>query len=700
MTFLFKFKVYGWLSALFLICSSGKAVSQSFESLVPMPQSAIFEKSIALHGKIQIHAPTNADDNFAARSLIEEFQALDVLQDHTSNVRIELVRMDTAHGRQLLTQRKIEFTQRMHDEGYVLVCNGNIVYDIAATSAGIFYGVQTIKQLVHGRGDKALLSTGVIRDWPAMKYRGQDDDLSRGPLPTLEYIKSQIRRFAAYKLNIYSPYFENTLRFDSNPLTAPPGGALTSEEIQELIRYASQYHIIVIPQQEAFGHLHHVLLYEKYASLAETPHGSVLAPGQKGSADLVSEWYAEIGKMFPGPFVHIGADETDDLGWGQTKRDVDQRGLGTVYIDFVKQLHERLQPQHKRILFWGDVAMRSPELVKTLPKDMIAIPWQYSMPEDGANKFDRWITPFTEAGVETWVAPSANRGNRIYPDNDNNLATIQAFVADGQRLGATGMFNTVWNDGGEGLFEQNWYGVLFGAAASWQSGKSDTEQFQRSFGQAFHGDMTGRIDEAQRELIEVHRTLAKVGLSAKNSLFWEDPWSEAGQEDTAKILPIAHELRLHAETAIELIEKVKQQKYIQNVEALDAMEAGARKMDFIGQKFQQAEEIVNEYDTMATLQQDPTKRGTIDDISYLITGNNGQCQDMRDGYGLIRDLFKDAWLKENRPYWLDNVTAQYQLSMELWIQRGINIRAAADRFQKTGHLPERESLGLPPRAKP
>jgi len=442
-----------------------------------------------------------------------------------------------------------------------------------------------------------------------------------------------------------------------------------------------------------------VLLSERYAQLAETPHGSVLAPGQPGSLELIRQWFPEVAEMFPSPFIHIGADETDDLGNGQTKQAVADQGLGKVYIDFVKSIHQTLLPLHRRLLFWGDVAMNSPELVKGLPKDMIAVAWQYSMPEGDAKNsdphFDKWITPFTNAGIETWVAPSANRGNRIYPDNDNNLKTIQTFVADGQRLGATGMFNTVWDDGGEGLFEQNWYGVLFGAAASWQPGKSDIGEFEQSYGWVFNHDPSGDVNNAQMELMKAHLVLAKAGLYAKNALFWEDPWSKTGQDDTARILPIAHELRIHAENAIVLIEQAKKQKNIRNVNALDAMEVGARKMDLVGQKFQQAQEILDEYKAMYAEQNDKAKHDAIVDASYTITGNNGQCQDLRDGYGLIRDLFREAWLKESRPYWLDNVTAQYDMTMQLWIKRGFDFRAAADEFEKTGRLPPPQAIGLP-----
>jgi hypothetical protein len=581
----------------------------------------------------------------------------------------------------------------MHDEGYILICDEGTLYDVAATSAGIFYGVQTIKQLIAGRGKQALLHKVVVRDWPAMKYRGQDDDLSRGPFPTLDYQKKQIRTLASFKINIYSPYFENTLQYASNPLMAPPGGAMSRSDVEELVKYAQPYHIIVIPQQEAFGHLHHTLIYERYVQLSETQHGSVLAPGQPGSLKLISQWFAEVAQMFPGPFIHIGADETDDLGVGQTKEAVTSRGLVPVYVDFVTQIHDSLLPLHKRLLFWGDVAMSSPASVKNMPKDMIAVAWQYSLPEKG--NFDKWITPFRDAGLETWVAPSANRGNRIFPDNDNNLKTIQAFVSDGQRLGATGMLNTVWDDGGEGIFDQNWYGVLYGAAASWQLGKADIAQFEQSYGQALHNDLSGKVNQAEIELMHAHLILERAGLYAKNALFWEDPWSRAGQEDTLKILPVAHDLRLAAEDAIVLIQEAKRLDGIRNVDALDAMELGARKMDFIGQKFQQAQEMRDEYSYMYALQADESKRSQISDISYIITGNNGQCQDMRDGYGLIRDLFKTAWLRESRPYWLDNVTAQYDSSMQLWINRGVAIRGAADEFEKTGRLPSAQTLGLP-----
>ncbi len=101
---------------------------------------------------------------------------------------------------------------------------------IAETAAGLFYGAQTVKQLIRGSGKDAVLLVPTIRDWPAMAHRGLSDDWSRGPLPNMDFLKREIRTLAAYKYNIFSPYFEHTFAYASTPVAAFPGGAMTPEE--------------------------------------------------------------------------------------------------------------------------------------------------------------------------------------------------------------------------------------------------------------------------------------------------------------------------------------------------------------------------------------------------------------------------------------------------------------------------------------
>lgn len=678
------------VSLLALLCSAfASAGAQSALHLIPQPKEIRSEGTTPLRTGITISRASNLPDRFTALELTNALKDRGIRvtsEGSASNPRVVFMRSDAAAAQSLLRRHSLAFDLAMREEGYAIVSDGNRLTVIAASAAGIFYGAQTVKQLVQGEGKDARIYRATIRDWPAMRYRGFHDDISRGPVPTLDFQKNQIRTLAAYKVNVFSPYFEHTLEYESNPLATPPGGAMTAADVRELVAYAEKYHVDIIPEQESFGHLHHVLKYEIYSPLAETPHGHVLAPGQPGSLPLIRQMFAEIDSLFPSRFVHLGADETFELGRGQTAERVRTEGIGTVYIDFLKQIEVALKPSGKRFLFWGDVAMNHPDLVKTLPKDLIAVAWNY----EPDTSFTRFISPFRNAGIETWVAPGVNNWNRVYPDNAMALPNIQRFVRDAQRLGATGMLNTSWDDDGEALFNQAWYGTLFGAAAGWQAGESSIDAFASSYGRVFHGDASGKIDEAQRKLTAAHALLraTKVG-DASDYLFWLDPWSDEGKNMAQRIRPVTHDLRILAESAMVLIAQAKP-GITRERDALDALALGARKIDFIGMKFQFADEVVAMYERA----RDTTSRSPGRDLAD-ITGINGRLQDLRDGYSLIRDEYERAWLKENRPYWIHNVLARYDLATQMWITRADRINLARQQWYRTEKLPPPEDVGVP-----
>jgi hexosaminidase len=689
--------------------------------LIPIPREirATNDQALPRGVRIVCAAPCAAEDQFAADDLAETLQARSIPAASATGIQIELVRL-AAHP-------DAKFTDEMKAEGYMIATGAGGLTVIGDSAAGVFYGAQTVKQLIEGDGARAVLHEANIRDWPAMKYRGLDDDLSRGPVTTLEFEKHLIRTLAAYKVNLYSPYFEHTQQYASNPLMAPPGGSVTAEEARELVAYARLYHIDVVPEQEAFGHLHHNLAWEQYQSLAETPHGAVLAPGQPGSIALIKQMFTELAAIYPGPFMHIGADETVDLGLGQTKADVDARGLGVVYLDFLQTIVTELKPLNRRFLFWGDIAQDSPDLLKGLPQSFkdstIAIAWVYN-PE--ARGYDRFLTPFTHAGMETWVAPSVNNFRRVYPNNNYALANIQRFTADGQRLGSTGQLNTIWNDDGEGLFNQDWYGILFGAAAAWQKGESSIPDFQDSYAQVFHGDATGDLNEAQKEMMLAHSVLkdqAKEG-DGTNSIFWLDPMSKDGLRIGAQVLPYAHELRLHAERALTLIAQARAaapapapvstepkaydpaDSYpsapttLRETAAIDALELGARRMDLIGLKFQLAEEIAEGYQRAYAMQNTTDKKQRMNVGRELseINGSNGRIQDYIDAYSLLRDLYEQAWYRSNRAYGLRPVLEHYDYTVGIWEARSDRLRSVQRQWSDTHTLPPAADLGIPPPA--
>ena len=662
--------------------------------LLPAPREAHFGAPAGLPARMIVLVPGRApEDEFAAHDLEDALKQLPPGGARYGIYRVVLLRSNSLEAKVVLRRNDLVFTPAMQSQGYALVIGRRQAFIVGFTGSGIFYGVQTFKQLLPLPGQPRVLPTGTVRDWPAMQFRGISDDLSRGPVPTLAFQERQIRVFASFKINIYSPYFENTLLYPDQPLPAPPGGSLTPAQVAELVAYARQYHVTIVPDQEAFGHLHKVLKWELYQDVAETPQGYVLAPGQPGTLPLIEDWFTQIAKEFPSPFIHIGADETFDLGVGRTHEQVEKQGYGQVYAAFLKQIYDALAPLHRRLLFWGDIADKNPGAIPGLPKDMIAVPWNYSI----TSGFDKLIEPFAKAGMETWVAPGDSNWNRVYPEDRTALLNIQGFIAAGQQLGSTGALTTVWNDDGEGLFSMDWYGVLFGAVAAWQPGASSIADYQDEYGQVFHGDTSGKINTAEKELMAATGDLESVdtGLTS-DMLFWLDPWSAQGQEVSAKLLPVARKMRDHAEQAIVLLDEARQQDpNLRQPEALTAMDLGARRLDLIGLKFELAQEIVSSYAQALAQQHDQTRALSTWTLLSEISGSNGRCQDLRDAYSASKAEYRQVWLSENRPYWLNNVTVAYDLAIEKWQRRGERFGAVMRDWQDGKNLPAPASLGLP-----
>jgi hypothetical protein len=671
------------------------AVGGSRPALIPQPREFTTRANQSLTVGVRVLVPGgNAEDRFAAAALKDGLRDRGVrVQETPAALRVYLLRDRTPLARAVLHREAMTLDAAMRPEGYVLVTRTHEAFVIGHTAAGVFYGAQTLEQLVVPGGDGPLLTGAAIRDWPAMRWRGVHDDLSRGPVPTLDFQKEQIRTFAAYKMNVYSPYFENTMQYASNPLPALPGGSISAADAKALVTYAQRYHVTIVPEQEAFGHLHKVLTWQQYAPLAEIPNGAVLAPGQPGSMKLITQWFDELAGMYPGPFLHVGADETFELGQGQTADAVKQRGLGAVYVDFLSQIHTALTPLHRQLLFWGDMAMRSPALVPQLPHDMIAVAWEYDPQPQG---FQKWLAPYTQAGMETWVAPGVNNWNRVWPDFDMALRNIQGFVADGQRAGSTGMLNTIWNDDGEGLFLEDWYAVLFGAAAAWHPGTSDIARFEQDYGFVFHGDASGDVDEAQRALMDAQKALAGAGLNdAMDKYFWIDPWSAEGQEIAAKIRPVSAEVRLDAEQALTLLDQARAAGTLRETDALDAMDLGARRIDFLAFQFQTADQIADSYRRLYDGQKTPEISAHTSRDLWNLSGVNGRCEDLRDGYKYLETRFSQVWLEDNRPFWLNIVTARYDAAAQRWVERSDKLAAARDGWNEHHTLPAPATIGIP-----
>lgn len=595
-----------------------------------------------------------------------------------------------------LASQGLSMPQGFDEQGYAIAADNHRILVGGASAQGAFYGVQTLRQLLRpasgwrnrGQFVGALECPAVeIRDWPAMKWRGVHVDLSRGPILSLDFMREQIRTLAAYKINMYALYMEDVFALPGEPIATPQRGALTPEEMKDLVAFANQYYVTIVPELETFGHLHNVLRYDMYSQLAEIPHGAVLTPTQTGTYDFLGKMIADIAPSFPGPFFHIGADETFQLGEGQTKQLIAEKGEGQVYLDHIAKLDEMLKPYHKQVLFWADIAEHFPQLLPTLPKDLIAVVWEYSPQPD----YEKRLAPFKNASLPIFVSPGVSDWNQIYPDFNAAYQNIRNLTRDGQKYGALGMLNTEWNDYGERLSGLLWPGFVYGAACAWQPGESSTEKFKESYDWAFYRHADHAFMVALDKLAATNTLLGGMKLgAADDSYFWEDMFSRAGANDAEMAAPVAHEMRVDAEQAWASLAENRAKARL-HADSLDDLIFAARRLDGLGMKFEYTQEMNelywNAYSNM-------TDRSSVTRDLQRISSTNGRLQDLREMTTELRAAYEARWRAENRDFWLGNVMVRYEVLAAAMQSKIQEIDAIEQDFSRGGVLPPPESEGF------
>jgi hexosaminidase len=362
-------------------------------------------------------------------------------------------------------------------------------------------------------------------------------------------------------------------------------------------------------------------------------------------------------------------------------------GLGRIYLEHLKRVAEIMKPYNKRLMFWGDVAMRYPELLEILPKDVIAVAWNYGP----APSFDDLLKPYKDAGLDLFVSPGANNWNRIFPNLDAAFINIKNFVRDGQKYGALGMLNTTWDDDGEALFGMTWPAIVFGAECSWRSGEAGIESFKTKYDWAFYRNDDNTFRDAIQELSRSHSLLRTQGLGdASDSAFWDDPFAEQGAKSAELALPAARDLRLAAERALASLYR-NRRKARANEDTLDYLIFAALRLDLLGMKIQFANEMSKYYwDAYLNMGDRSRVRRALNEITSV----NARLEDLRDATTRLRGMYSDLWLKENRPYWLGNVQIRYDNLASLFQSKIQSVRAAQQQYRQQQVLPAPEQMGF------
>jgi hexosaminidase len=561
--------------------------------------------------------------------------------------------------------------------------HGATAYDLRVSGAGVrirstpgegaFDALATLAQLPEHDARGWHIACTRIHDVPALRWRIVSDDVSRGPFPTMAYFKMRIRTLASMKINGYSPYMEQVFADPAHPYVAFPE-RLTAGELRELAAYARTFHVALIPEQQTFAHMHESLKWETLAPLAELPHGYLLAESDPATyAYLEPLLRAELAAVGTTPFFHVGADEPLDLGRGRTPR------TPQVFAAHVNRVAQIVNANGARPMIWDDAIQADPTILTLIPKNTVIVTFHY-----GAEpSFAGYIATIDRAGFDQLVSPGTNNWNEIYDDLDTAYANEARFLADAKAAHSThvlGMFETVWHDDGESLYEATWAPLAFAAATAWQTAPLDRATWHATFAQTFFGTDAAGFARDLDDLAAMRTALTmKPETDPPDYLFWADPFDPRIQARMQK-LDLAG-IRVRAERVLAHLANVHPRF---NVPAAAAMQLAALRFDTLARRYQIGKEARDYYDDArahAGAQQDGIVYRDLNIAKYL-------CWEMRDEMTALAPLYAAAWNRESRPAGRDRVMVRYAAAAQQAVAQADKLYAAArEDYLRTGTLP-------------
>lgn len=385
-------------------------------------------------------------------------------------------------------------------EGYLLTLRGAVVQLSANDAAGLFYGIQTLRQYLAMPAHPAV----EITDWPELALRSDYLDM-RGIYPKFENLLRYIEEMAAYKLNTLVIEYEDKLPRARKDLCHPTD-ALTPEQHRRLLEVARENFIDIIPLQQSFGHLEYVLKLPEYQHLREIPEApGEMCPLREGAYELAASLLEETARLHPDSrYLHLGCDEVWSLGQSDECK-ASGKSRGRIAIEYINRLAEKVVSLGKIPIVWHDMmadVWRGGEMgeagnyddLALLNKNLVVAIWLYS--PDRVNLVAPKLMEALHAhGIRTIpcsaVRASDRCGMQNYPCIEQRLRNIDTWCELIANSRCDGMINTNWwstfSFGNPyGLFETSRYTAFYAADRCWNL-RADSAAFLERFLGVYHG---------------------------------------------------------------------------------------------------------------------------------------------------------------------------------------------------------------------
>lgn len=315
-------------------------------------------------------------------------------------------------SKQALTLQPIELytdSQKadLGEEGYELSVTADRILVAAATAAGVFYGCQSLLQLFPPEIERQdviqqarwTIPQLEIVDIPRFSWRGMHLDVSRHFMPT-EFVKKYLDLLARYKMNVFHWHLTDDqgwrIEIDGYPkLTEiaawrmengePYGGYYTRADIEEVVAYARERFVTIVPEIEMPGHAMAVLAAYPELSCTGGPFtvqtrwgifDDVFCAGNDKTFEFLQNVLAQMIAMFPGPYLHVGGDECPKNRWKaclKCQARIRAEGLkdeGELQSYVIKRMEKFLASQNRRLIGWDEI------LEGGLPPQALVMSWR------------------------------------------------------------------------------------------------------------------------------------------------------------------------------------------------------------------------------------------------------------------------------------------------------------------------------------
>jgi hexosaminidase len=375
------------------------AVLAATPALIPLPASVVAgDGNFSISDRTIVEGKKGAEP---AAAYLSQALGLTSSKDPGSRIRLQLVSDKVVRG----------------PEAYRLRVMPREIRIEASDPRGLFYGAQTLRQLIAKAPDGSLTAPSVeINDSPRFRWRGLLIDVARHFFGK-EQLLQIIDEMATYKLNVLKLHLTDyegwRLEIPAYPRLTEVGAMVdgkpryfTTAEMREIVQYAAARHIMVIPEIEMPGHAGAAArAYPEFFDAA----GGAFNPANPKTYDFVRGVLSEVARIFPAPYLHFGGDEVAEETW-KGMADVDrlkaEKGLTTtddVEAYFGKKVVGIIESLGKKPMAWDE------QVDAQAPKSVVIQWWRKGRPEV--------LTAAANAGYELVMSPA----DKAYFDYNQGL---------------------------------------------------------------------------------------------------------------------------------------------------------------------------------------------------------------------------------------------------------------------------------------